>query len=566
MNLKIYTFLSVLATAGLVGKQYLQYEQFYPTMVSVATSKSCSVALGNLSLVLLILFGKLLKTIYLGTLRDREVEHLSEHILPTITDTLLAMTIFRDEFNVRFISMFTILLFLKIFHWLSKDRVNYIAEGPMGGRLRYIRIFTLMCTLLFVDWKFLDWMIQYTRNQGPSMMMLFAFEYMILLCSITITMVKFFLNLYDLQFQDGRWESKTVYVLYLEFIADMVQLVVYLIFFAVIWTYYGLPLHLIRQIYYSFKHFKERVLGVVRYWRAISDLESRFPNATAADLERAHHICVICRDHNMNEGKKLPCGHVLHVHCLRTWFQTRQECPICRTPLSNNAPADNDAAVQNNEPAANNNPAVPNIPPGPAPNFPLPPPNFRMVYGQPPNGFPPNGLPNYPPMPNSPYPPGFSPNPPPNQMPFRSQNSNSIPTDTDMSSFTRPNFSPSFGSDGSDPNSNVLSAALMQVRSLQDQMVSFQFQLNDLEMYLAQLQSERESTNFRYTEQPFSSTQSESSNLVENSDSILNEENISHQPNLDEETSRKEKPDEEEPNVDHQDEIRKRRLLRFSQQ
>jgi len=120
LDLKVYALVSLLGTCGLLAKQYQQYQQFFPTMVSVSTSKSFSIVLGNLALVLIILFGKLLKAIFLGALRDREVEHLGERIWPTVTDTLLAMTIFRDEFNLRFISMFTLLLFLKNFPLVSQ--------------------------------------------------------------------------------------------------------------------------------------------------------------------------------------------------------------------------------------------------------------------------------------------------------------------------------------------------------------------------------------------------------------------------------------------------------------
>jgi hypothetical protein len=45
-----------------------------------------------------------------------------------ITETCLAMTIFREEFNVRFVIMFTILLFIKSFHWLLRDRISYLEQ------------------------------------------------------------------------------------------------------------------------------------------------------------------------------------------------------------------------------------------------------------------------------------------------------------------------------------------------------------------------------------------------------------------------------------------------------
>lgn len=32
-------------------------------------------------------------------------------------------------------------------------------------------------------------------------------------------------------------------------------------------------------------------------------------------------------------AKKLPCNHIFHPNCLRTWFQRQQTCPTCRTDV-----------------------------------------------------------------------------------------------------------------------------------------------------------------------------------------------------------------------------------------
>jgi hypothetical protein len=58
----------------------------------------------------------------------------------------------------------------------------------------------------------------------------------------------------------------------------------------------------------------------------------RFPNATPEEL-RAAETCIVCREEMLNEGKKLPCGHILHLHCLRSWLERQQVCPICRAPV-----------------------------------------------------------------------------------------------------------------------------------------------------------------------------------------------------------------------------------------
>ena len=47
------------------------------------------------------------------------------------------------------------------------------------------------------------------------------------------------------------------------------------------------------------------------------------------------NVCIICREEMQagNACKKLPCSHIFHKSCLRTWFQRQQTCPTCRTDI-----------------------------------------------------------------------------------------------------------------------------------------------------------------------------------------------------------------------------------------
>ena len=44
-----------------------------------------------------------------------------------VTETCLAFTVFREDFSPRFVGLFTLLLFLKCFHWLAEDRVDFVS-------------------------------------------------------------------------------------------------------------------------------------------------------------------------------------------------------------------------------------------------------------------------------------------------------------------------------------------------------------------------------------------------------------------------------------------------------
>lgn len=52
---------------------------------------------------------------------------------------------------------------------------------------------------------------------------------------------------------------------------------------------------------------------------------------------RSDATCIICRE-EMTTAKKLLCGHLFHVHCLRSWLERQNTCPTCRAPV---VPAEN---------------------------------------------------------------------------------------------------------------------------------------------------------------------------------------------------------------------------------
>lgn len=77
--------------------------------------------------MLVYLTGKLMRKIFFGELRAAEFEHLMERSWYAVTETCLAFTVFRDDFSPKFVALFTLLLFLKSFHWLAEDRVDFVS-------------------------------------------------------------------------------------------------------------------------------------------------------------------------------------------------------------------------------------------------------------------------------------------------------------------------------------------------------------------------------------------------------------------------------------------------------
>ena len=142
---------------------------------------------------------------------------------------------------------------------------------------------------------------------------------------------------------------------------DFLKLILYLTFFFVLCMFYGMPIHIIRDVLLTIRSFWKRIADFVRYRHATKDMNERYPDATAEEIAR-EDVCIICREQmrpwytgaipetqagpgalpdrivatTVDERlrpKKLPCGHILHFACLRSWLERQQNCPTCRRPV-----------------------------------------------------------------------------------------------------------------------------------------------------------------------------------------------------------------------------------------
>lgn len=73
---------------------------------------------------------------------------IRERLSSTVMETLLALTVFREEFSGFFVAMFATLVFIKVLHWLVQDRVDYIEVSPSVSWLHHLRIIAFMTVLV----------------------------------------------------------------------------------------------------------------------------------------------------------------------------------------------------------------------------------------------------------------------------------------------------------------------------------------------------------------------------------------------------------------------------------
>ncbi|XP_010503775.1 PREDICTED: ERAD-associated E3 ubiquitin-protein ligase HRD1A isoform X1 [Camelina sativa] len=329
IRLRTYAGLSFIATLAVIYHAFSSRGQFYPATVYLSTSKISLVLLLNMCLVLMLSLWHLVKFVFLGSLREAEVERLNEQAWRELMEILFAITIFRQDFSSGFLPLVVTLLLIKALHWLAQKRVEFIETTPSVSKLSHVRIVSFMGFLLLVDSLFMYSSVRHLiQTRQASVSLFFSFEYMILATTTVAIFVKYVFYVTDM-IMDGQWEKKPVYTFYLELIRDLLHLSMYICFFFVIFMNYGVPLHLLRELYETFRNFQIRVSDYLRYRKITSNMNDRFPDATPEELVASDATCIICRE-EMTNAKKLICGHLFHVHCLRSWLERQQTCPTCR--------------------------------------------------------------------------------------------------------------------------------------------------------------------------------------------------------------------------------------------
>ena len=333
-----YTVGSSAVTAAVVSYAWATREQFYPTVVYLVTSKLCVLALGNQVIVLTLLAGRSAKAVFLGSLREAEVELLHENARYAVTETCLALTVFREELTTRVFALFTALLFAKVFHWLAHARVEHVEHAPQTSTLQHWRLAALMFWLGVVDLVALGGCAAMCLKHGPSVLLLFGFEFAILGAGLGADACKYLLYAIEQRRYDGTWPPKAQYAFFVDFIAEVLRFAAYVVFFSIVFAYYGVPLHIVRELWASYVQLRQRLQAFKKYRALTANMDERFPPATDEEIREAGGICIICRD-DMSEGRRLPCGHVFHFACLRLWLQQQQSCPTCRQDIPVEAPA-----------------------------------------------------------------------------------------------------------------------------------------------------------------------------------------------------------------------------------
>ncbi|KAJ5510983.1 Zinc finger RING-type [Penicillium expansum] len=409
MRLAAYAGASVVLATGVFLKALHQRSNFYSACVYLSQSSANLMILTNLCLLItgFVLFW--LQRLLYGPLRPIETEQLYERAWFAVTETCLAMTIFRGELGGWFLVMFISLLVGKVWGWIGEGRVEFLEQQPPANpRLFHARLATSLVLTVLFDVFMLRYCVHTVITLArPDMMVMFGFEFAILAILSTSTLLRYVIALTEIsitrqqikaKMQERRdeirvarveaireharagaasppdnlpdendinemeidvpgWEEKGSLGFLLgsfnRFVEtrDLLELLWYPAHF--LWPSHTHPARrccdhpFIYPSYYGLhalpkcdkghaperKSLGEDVCIICREEMIPVQPAQPQPAANAAGEPAPQPAAATQRVPDRLRPKKLPCGHILHFSCLRSWLERQQNCPTCRRPV-----------------------------------------------------------------------------------------------------------------------------------------------------------------------------------------------------------------------------------------
>lgn len=389
-----YSALSVALLAWSIASSLEVSHNYFSFIVEITDGFKLGILI-NFIFFSFIITARALQLLLFGELRIIEIEHIVESV-PMFTVNLLFNLVTNDH-NLLNCVLLGFIVMSKLLHVILTDRldfvhmkvVNTLAEERYTSSdvlRRYISsLYTwLIAFFIVADFVFAKFLV-YDAFKGINSVtcLLFGFQFALLGVEALTFFSKLLLNIYELAvYNDANedddefdvdaddtisevdlglrvWEKKGYYNKAIDIFSSSLKAVSYLAFIYLLTFHSGLslPISMLQGTYSSIKKTYVDITLLFAFIESARRLDSQLATATTEDLSATDNLCIICREdmysveaYRETRGrplparkypKKLDCGHILHMGCLKDWLERSENCPLCRRKVFAGNPTSN---------------------------------------------------------------------------------------------------------------------------------------------------------------------------------------------------------------------------------
>ncbi|KAH0501646.1 E3 ubiquitin-protein ligase AMFR [Microtus ochrogaster] len=295
----------------------------------------------NTACCVLMLVAKLIQCIVFGPLRVSERQHLKDKFWNFIFYKFIfifgVLNVQTVEEVVMWCLWFAGLVFLHLMVQLCKDRFEYLSFSPTTPMSSHGRVLSLLIAMLLSCCGLAVVCCVTGYTHGMHTLAFMAAESLLVTVRTAHVILRYVIHLWDLN-HEGTWEGTGTYVYYTDFVMELTLLSldlmhhIHMLLFGNIWLSMA-SLVIFMQLRYLFHEVQRRIRRHKNYLRVVGNMEARFAVATPEELAVNNDDCAICWD-SMQAARKLPCVHLFHNSCLRSWLEQDTSCPTCSMSLN----------------------------------------------------------------------------------------------------------------------------------------------------------------------------------------------------------------------------------------
>lgn len=311
----------------------LTFQQFFPTVVFLTSSRVFSMMVANAAAANILLSATCIRKMFFGSLAQVERQRMNEEFFAQIFESAVGLAYFQGVLTTSMTVAFVLTVAFKMFHVLAVSRLESIERSVQRQQSQIRRLAIFLWLAMIVDAYFMVMCASHVYERGVNIYLMLLLHFCVMSLTAVVTNVKLLLHAMD-DGGEGRGPAR----FYVEIFSTIIDSVLYVTFFMAMMRI-AMPLHLIRDLFRSLRNAAVTLRSFVKYRRLATNIDRTFATANDEDLERDRR-CAICYDDMLIEEKckKLSCGHCYHRHCLRKWFEKNSSCPYCRKEVDDTAP------------------------------------------------------------------------------------------------------------------------------------------------------------------------------------------------------------------------------------
>lgn len=281
-----------------------------------------------------IIYG-LIQYLVLGNLRVSERQQIRDTFWDYFTQKTAFIIFILDaatiEDRLPWSVWYTNLLCVLLLSRLCRFRFEYLSLSPQAKEWSLIKISLAMLLLLIIT---LCCNVLAFQESSSSQKLFLIADATYILTYVVSVITKFLILTYDNR-TNSIWENRASVVYYGDLSFTMIMSLIDLLHHAhilVVNPSFCIRIWCVAKIHTLFSEIRRRYKKHKNYLLVVNLMEKNFSMATKDDIDKNSDYCAICWD-EMESARKLPCGHLFHNSCLRSWLEQDTSCPKCRTSI-----------------------------------------------------------------------------------------------------------------------------------------------------------------------------------------------------------------------------------------